>query len=119
MIGCAQDGTAWTVKTASSTSMGSTDIASTDIDCEVPGSDREVPEIGCEVPEIPGLLPSSTSIGTTSGSGFAGINIDSDSRDGLIDGFRRCSSDMPDGIAWRDEPILDSMSAASFSARGT
>src|SRR5664279_653966 len=107
MIGYAQDGTAWTVKTASSTSMGSTDIASADIGFEFPEFSRAVPEIVREVPGIPGLSPSSTSIGTTSGSGFAGINIDSDSGDGLIDGFRRCSSDMPEGMACRDEPILD------------
>jgi hypothetical protein len=58
------------------------------------------------------------SMGTASDSGFAGIKIDSDSGDGLIDGFLKCSKDIPGGIGSRDEPSLDNMSAASFSSRG-
>ena len=54
------------------------------------------------------------SIGVTPVSELAGMKIDSDSGEGLIDGFRRCSSEMPDGIACRDDPSFDRMSAASF-----
>ena len=111
-MGCAQDGTACTVKVASSTIIGSTDIASSDMGYEVPGSDLAVPEISV-------FLPASISIGMISGIGNAGMNIESDSGEGVMDGFRRCSKAMSAGIACRDEPSLDSVSAALFSARGT
>jgi hypothetical protein len=39
-----------------------------------------------------------------------------DSRDGLMDGFCKCSKDMPGGIDSLDDPNLDKVSAASFYA---
>src|SRR4051812_16428155 len=47
------------------------------------------------------------------------MKMDSDSRDGVIDGFLMCSSDTPDGIACLVEPSLDRASAASLFALGT
>jgi hypothetical protein len=40
--------------------------------------------------------------------------MDSDSGEGLIDGFLKCSNEMPGGIESREDPILDNVSAASF-----
>jgi hypothetical protein len=42
-----------------------------------------------------------------------------DSGDGLMDGFLKCSSDMPGGIDFLDDPNLDKVSATSFFAWGT
>jgi hypothetical protein len=42
------------------------------------------------------------------------MNIDSDACDGLMDGFQRCSRDMPGRMDCRAEPNLDNVSAASF-----
>src|SRR3954465_945014 len=60
----------------------------------------------------------STSIGALSSAEFAGIKMDSDSGDGIIDGFLRCSRAIPGGIDCRVDPNFDNVSAASFSARG-
>ena len=49
----------------------------------------------------------------------AGTKMDSDSGDGLIEGFNNHSRETPAGMACRVEPILASVSAASLSARGT
>src|SRR4051812_17151566 len=48
----------------------------------------------------------------------AGIKIDSDSGEGLMDGLWMFSRDTPGGISFLVDPSLDSASAASFSARG-
>jgi hypothetical protein len=40
--------------------------------------------------------------------------MDVDSGEGLIDGFLRCSSEMPGRIDSLEDPSLDSVSAASF-----
>jgi hypothetical protein len=40
--------------------------------------------------------------------------MDVDSSEGLIDGFLKCSSDMPGGIDSLEDPSLDNVSAASF-----
>ena len=72
----------------------------------------------CEVLGLALIPTTSTSIGITSGSALAGMKIDSDSGDGLIDGFLRCSKAMPGGMDCLEEPSFDRMSAASFSARG-
>src|SRR4051812_19790085 len=46
------------------------------------------------------------------------MKMDSDSGDGVIDGFLMCSSDTPGGIACLVEPRLDKASAASLFALG-
>src|SRR4051812_34780598 len=46
------------------------------------------------------------------------MKMDSDSGDGVIDGFLLCSSDTPGGIACLVEPRLDKASAASLFALG-
>jgi hypothetical protein len=40
--------------------------------------------------------------------------MDEDSSEGLIDGFLRCSSEMPGEIDSLEDPNLDNVSAASF-----
>jgi hypothetical protein len=40
--------------------------------------------------------------------------MDDDSGEGLIDGFLRCSNEMPGGIESLEDPSLDSVSVASF-----
>jgi hypothetical protein len=72
----------------------------------VPGTEREVPGLF-------ELAPASISIGTTS-SVLGGTYMDDDSGEGLIDGFLRCSSEMPGGIDSLEDPNLDNVSAASF-----
>src|SRR3954465_3306223 len=47
------------------------------------------------------------------------MKMDSDSGDGVIDGFLMCSSDTPGGIACLVDPSLDRASAASLFALGT
>src|SRR4051812_47906576 len=47
------------------------------------------------------------------------MKMDSDSGDGVIDGFLMCSSDTPGGIACLVEPNLDNASAALLLALGT
>src|SRR3954469_2149631 len=47
------------------------------------------------------------------------MKMDSDSRDGMIDGFLICSSDTPEGIACLVDPSLDRAYAASLFALGT
>src|SRR3954468_18643224 len=46
------------------------------------------------------------------------MKMDSDSGDGVIDGFLMCSSDTPGGIACLVDPRLDKASAASLFALG-
>jgi hypothetical protein len=40
--------------------------------------------------------------------------MDDDSSEGLIDGFLKCSSEMPGGIDSLEEPSLDNVSATLF-----
>jgi hypothetical protein len=40
--------------------------------------------------------------------------MDDDSGEGLIDGFLKCSSEMPGGIDSLEDPSFDNVSAASF-----
>jgi hypothetical protein len=40
--------------------------------------------------------------------------MDDDSGEGLIDGFLKCSSEMPGRIESLEDPNLDNVSAASF-----
>jgi hypothetical protein len=40
--------------------------------------------------------------------------MDDDSGEGLIEGFLKCSSEMPGGIESLEDPSLDKVSAASF-----
>jgi hypothetical protein len=40
--------------------------------------------------------------------------MDDDSGEGLIEGFLRCSSEMPGGIESLEDPNLDNASVASF-----
>jgi hypothetical protein len=40
--------------------------------------------------------------------------MDDDSGEGLIDGFLRCSNEIPGGIESLKDPSLDNVSAASF-----
>src|SRR3954468_16225936 len=47
------------------------------------------------------------------------MKMDSDSGDGVMDGFRICSSDTPGGMDCLVEPSLDKASAASLFALGT
>src|SRR4051812_7136904 len=47
------------------------------------------------------------------------MKMDSDSGDGMIDGFLICSSETPGGIACLVDPSLDNASAASLFALGT
>src|ERR1041385_6353555 len=47
------------------------------------------------------------------------MKMDSDSEDGMMDGFLMCSSDIPGGIACLVDPSLDNASAASLFALGT
>ena len=47
------------------------------------------------------------------------IKMDTDSGDGVMDGFLMCSSDTPGGMACFGEPILDNACAASLFALGT
>ena len=47
------------------------------------------------------------------------MKMDSDSGDGVIDGFLMCSSDTPGGIACLVDQSLDRASAASLFALGT
>ena len=81
----------------------------------VPGPGSEVPGPPVEVPEPPAGFPKSDP--TASGSG--GTKMESDSRDGLIDGLRRRWRETPVGIACRVEPIRARAYACSLSARGT
>src|SRR3954462_7083071 len=46
------------------------------------------------------------------------MKMDSDSGDGVIDGFLICSSDTPGGMVCLVEPSLDNASAASLLALG-
>src|SRR3954466_1763804 len=47
------------------------------------------------------------------------MKMDSDSGDGMMDGFLMCSSDTPGGIACLVEPSLDNASAASLLSLDT
>ena len=47
------------------------------------------------------------------------MKIDSDSGEGLMDGFLICSKEIRAGIDLLVEPSLESASTASFSALGT
>ena len=49
----------------------------------------------------------------------AGMKIDSDSREGLMEGFLMCSKEMPAGMELRVDPSLESAFAASLIARDT
>jgi hypothetical protein len=73
------------------------------------------PVLGTEraVPGLSELAPTSISIGTAS-FGLGRTYIDEDSGEGLIDGFLKCSSEMPGGIDSLEDPNLDNVSAASF-----
>jgi hypothetical protein len=73
------------------------------------------PVLGTEraVPGLPELAPASISIGTAS-SGLGGTYMDDDFGEGFIDGFLKCSSEMPGGIESLEDPSLDNVSAASF-----
>jgi hypothetical protein len=139
MIGHTQDGTLLTVNTSTSIIIISADALSISMGCKVPGTDGAVPGCtgavpGCarttsgyigplpfnlvvtgSVGPVPGLLElvqASISIGKASRP--AETNMESNFGDGIMDGFRRCSSDMPGGITSLDDPNLDKVSAASF-----
>jgi hypothetical protein len=73
------------------------------------------PVLGTEraVPRLSKLASASISIGTAS-SGLSRTYMDDDSGEGLIDGFLRCSSEMPGGIDSLEDPNLNNVSAASF-----
>ena len=114
MMGCAHVGTGQVPSSGSSISIASTDITTSYMGRQFPESSQRIPEFfqaafqfsnyvlesdkthatsmgvpgSCgAVPGSRGLLPTSTSIGTTSGSGLPGMNIESDSDEGLIDGL--------------------------------
>jgi hypothetical protein len=72
-----------------------------------------VPETEIAVPGLSELAPASISIRTAS-SGLGGTYMDDDSDKGLIDGFLKCSNEMPGGIESLEDPSLDNVSAASF-----
>jgi hypothetical protein len=72
----------------------------------VPGTKRAVPGLS-------ELAPLSISIGTAS-SGVGGTYMDDDSGEGLIDGFLRCSNEMPGEIESLEDPSLDNASATLF-----
>jgi hypothetical protein len=72
-----------------------------------------VPETKRAVPGLSELASASISIETTS-SGLGRTFMDDDSSEGLIDGFLRCSSEMPGGIDSLEDPNFDNVSAASF-----
>jgi hypothetical protein len=72
-----------------------------------------VPETERAVPGLSELAPAYISIGTAS-SRLSETYKDDDSGEGLIDGFLRCSSEMPGGIDSLKDPNLDNISAASF-----
>jgi hypothetical protein len=105
MIGFTHDGASRTTKNGISISMQSIDIVSSGFDFEVPGLDEAVAGFTL-----------SMSIGTTCDFG---TKNDSDSGLGLIDGFLRWDKAIPGGISRLDEPSLDRVSDASFSACGT
>jgi hypothetical protein len=72
----------------------------------VPGTERAVPGLA-------ELALAYISIGIAS-YGLGGTYMDDDSGEGLIDGFLRCSSEMPGGIDSLEDPNLDNVSAASL-----
>jgi hypothetical protein len=72
-----------------------------------------VPGTEIAVPGLSELALASISIGTAS-SGPSGTYMDDDSGEGLIDGFLKCSNEMPGGIESLEDPSLDNVSAASF-----
>ena len=68
-------------------------ISSTDMGYKVPGSGRTVPAYS----KMPLPFLASMSIGSASGLGSGGTKIELDFGLGLIDGFRRCSSEISGG----------------------
>jgi hypothetical protein len=72
----------------------------------VPGTERTAPGLS-------ELASASISIGTAS-SRLGGTYMDDESGEGLIDGFLRCSNEIPSGIDSLEDLNLDNVSAVSF-----
>ena len=90
----------------------------------VPGPGSEVPGPGATVavPESPAEDPWPAGAAPESDStipGAAGMKMDSDFGEGLIDGLQRYWRETPAGISWRVEPIHGRASACSLLARDT
>ena len=137
-MGWAHDGavTSSTFSTATVTrvgGLGGGELESATASCvaAVPGPTAVVPGPGSEVPEpgattaVPGSLvvvlesPARFLQSDPAASGAGGTKIESDSRDGLIDGLWRRWGETAVGIACRVEPIRARAPVWSLSARGT
>ena len=91
---------------------------------EVPGQTAEVPGPGAAVavpgPPVEIPVPASGALKSDpTALGRAGTKMESESGDGLTDGFRRRRKATPAGIACRVEPIRANASACSLSFLGT
>ena len=135
-MGCAQDGASTTVMIATDTrvaELGGAELEPAAPYCvvEVPGPaaavlglDAGAPGlvVGAAVPDPPEEVPGPTAEvpePDLAAPGSAGMKMDSDFGEGLIEGLRGHWRDTPAGMACQVEPMRARASAALLLARGT
>ena len=140
--GCAQEGAVTTTRRAAATgsraaepAMGASaeleSIASfmtpsvPELTTVAPVTQSATPRTVAAEPAAPGAAECAFCLGVFAEVGAsgafesAGMKIDSDSGEGLMDGFLMCSKETPTGMDLLLDPSLESASVASLSALGT